>query len=218
MILDIHVVAQRLEQPADETGSLSRRQGGQSGFQRNGLLRQLGALPAPAGQRAAEYRRDGHAQVGRCDVGPVVHILLEPAGRVGSASPGPHQTHRINIQKQRGGATVRLRLGVENVGPAKGKGEGLQPARVLVQQVTQVRSRVMRGGDGEQHDDSVGSLTASGLRRVGEPVVAESALHSAHEGKEQQPVDCQPDHVAEAFYGDEAQQDEGDAGNDETGG
>ena len=149
--LDFNGVAQRLEQPANEVGSLPGREGGQLGLQWDRLLRQLGPVPAVAGQRAVEYRGNRQAEVGRSDVGAVVHVVMEPPGSIGRTGIGAHQFHRVDLQQEGGGAAVCVCHGIEDVSPPEGQRERLESPGVLVQQISQVRGRAMCGGNGEQH-------------------------------------------------------------------
>ena len=71
---------------------------------------------------------------------------------------------KLHIEEQRGGAALLGRFRVKDMRLAKGQWKRLRPARVLVQEVAEVCSRGVRGGDGEQHGrplESDNSLTTS---------------------------------------------------------
>ena len=79
-----------------------------------------------------------------------------------SANPSPdgpltaaHEADRIDLEQQRRRAPLRPRLRVEHVRRAHRLRERLHPARMLVQQVSQVGRRRAGRGNGQQHNHPV---------------------------------------------------------------
>lgn len=96
------------------------------------------SLAAPR-ERGAEYIGQRHAQERRANVGPIVDVLLKGAPLAGRALPTTHESDRINLNQQSRSAALRLNHRVENMRLAEAKVEHLRMARVLVQEVAQIR-------------------------------------------------------------------------------
>ncbi len=77
--------------------------------------------------------------------------MLQRITLAGGASPVAHESDRIHLQKQRDGAPLGCRFRVKHVGCAEALRKGLDPSRVLLQQIAQVRRRSLGGRDGQEH-------------------------------------------------------------------
>ena len=125
---------------------------------------------APA-QRRAEGPRQGDAEEGGPDIGPVVDVLVErPGFRAPAAS---YQRHRIDLQQEGEGAALLIRLGIEEVSRAEAQACLLRPVGVLVQQEAEIGRWPVGGAQGQQHargsgacdpDPGSGAMTGSRMR------------------------------------------------------
>ena len=145
----LDLVAERLEDGAEEALAAAHRQGIEAGFQRDGLRRQFGPVLAAPVEGGAEHLGDGHAQERRRDIGTVVDVGSEGEG----GGVAARQADGIDFQEQARRAALLGNLRVEDMGRAGGEVERLQAAGVLVQQIPQVGSGPVRGGQGEQHEE-----------------------------------------------------------------
>src|SRR5262245_5677178 len=68
-----------------------------------------------------------------------------------AAAAAAHKLHGIDLQQKGRRAALGRRLGIEHVRPAERQVESLRTSRVLVQQIAQVRCRLVRGGNSQQH-------------------------------------------------------------------
>src|SRR3954447_17986033 len=125
------VVAERLEQPAEELLAPPRRQDRDPGLERDGPLRELRALLAAAAEGRTEHARDGDAQERRRHVGPVVHVLRESPALARRPVTAPDEPDRVDVEQQRRRATLRGRLRKEDVDVTEGQLEGMQSSGIL---------------------------------------------------------------------------------------
>lgn len=81
-------------------------------YRRNGQFLTFLAL---AGQRGSESARKSNAEERRCDIGPVVDVLLEGVRFAAWPAPVAHEPDRIDFKKQRSSATLWRGLGIKDM-------------------------------------------------------------------------------------------------------
>jgi hypothetical protein len=123
---------------------------GEASDEREGEGGEFGALLADAGEGGAEDLGDGDGEEGGGDVGAVVDVLREEAVGLGGRSAAD-QADGVDLEEEGGGAGVVGELGVEDVGAAEAEVEVLDAGGVLVEQPAEVRRRIVRGADREEH-------------------------------------------------------------------
>ncbi|CAM5308936.1 hypothetical protein SVIOM74S_06014 [Streptomyces violarus] len=154
--------AQRFEEPPHEPLAAAGGQRRHLDAQRPGYAGQFGPRVADALHRAGEHAAQRHGEEGGGGVRAVVDVLREC--RVRGAAPAlalalaaPDQGHRVDLQQQRRRAALGVRLGVEDVGRAVGRGERLRLLGMLVQQEAEFGGGTLRGAggrDGQKHGGS----------------------------------------------------------------
>ena len=150
MMFGADFVSQRLKQLFEYLLTASARYHSQSCCQRNLLIRQFRSPLAPARHSSSQCTAHRHAEERREYVRSVVHILIESAALV--LSPfSAHQADRIDIEQNRRRAALRRRFRIEKMGLTERQLERMHPLRILVKQVSQVRRRLVRSRDGQQH-------------------------------------------------------------------
>src|SRR5262249_30218244 len=107
---------------------------------------------------------------------PVVDILVKQPAAL--ATPA-HQCNRVDVEQQRGGAALLIRLRIHNVRAPEGQIKAVRARRILRQQITEIGRRLVSGGNCQQHRYNLGSTgslssastanTHSCTRRSGSP-------------------------------------------------
>ncbi len=149
--------AERREQLARKAAAAATRQRGDADLERDRRVRERLVGLEGARHRRGEHPLHGRCQQGRGRVRAVVDVLTQGEVAGGGAAGVARQLQGIDLKQQCRGAALLRRLRVEHVGRAYRQVEGLRAVGVLVQQKAQVRRGRVRGGDGEDH---VESLTA----------------------------------------------------------
>ena len=116
------------------------------GSERQRLADQFRPVPATPAQGTAEHARDGDAQERRRDIRPVVDVVGRHRAAPADEGDG------IDIEEQCRRAALFRRLRVEDMRLAERQFEGLDPGGILVQEISQIGGRVVRGGDRQQHE------------------------------------------------------------------
>ena len=63
----------------------------------------------------------------------------------------PDHAHRVHVEQQRSRSPLRRDFRVEHMCLPEAHIKALAAIRVLVQQITKIGRRLMRGGDGQEH-------------------------------------------------------------------
>lgn len=147
MRCDGNLIAERLEQLAEQVCSADAGQRGNPRLKRDGGGDQFWAILAVSGECRAEHLRDCNGQHGGRDIRPIVYILIKRALPTVTA----YQADRIDFKQKANGAPLRVRFWVENMRLAERQRERLNPTRVFVKQISQVRGWVVCSRDREQH-------------------------------------------------------------------
>lgn len=147
-----HSIAEWLEEPLDKgLTTAARRKRGNGGLERDGAVGQRLALAAAPGDRFAERAAHGDGEERGRSVGPIVDVLREQSL---AAALSTHQRHRIDVEHERRRASVVAGLRIEEPRAPERQLHVVEPCRVLVQQVAEVRCRAVRGRDLEIHADN----------------------------------------------------------------
>lgn len=143
------LVSQGLEEPSQEVLAAPTGQYRERRFERNLGLSELRSVARRTREGRAEHLRDRHAEKRRSHPWAIVHILLHRRMRV--LANRTHQSHRIDIQQQTCGASLFIRLGVEDVRLTPRQVERLKSFGVFVEQKAEISRRLVRCRDREQH-------------------------------------------------------------------
>ena len=144
-------VSQGFEQPVQKGLFFAYGQYRDGGPKGDRGLCQFGTFLALAVQGGAKNTGNANAQKGRRSVRAVVDVLLQGEPAAGRKAAVAHQADGVHIQEQRSRAASVGCLGVKDMGLAKAEFKGLNPVRVFVQKIPQVRGRGMGRRDGEKH-------------------------------------------------------------------
>jgi hypothetical protein len=71
------------------------------------------------------------------------------------SSLSAHKSNRVDVEQQRGRAPLPSRFGIKKMGFPERQLKGMHSVRVLVEQVAQIRCRIVRGCDGQQHESGL---------------------------------------------------------------
>jgi hypothetical protein len=106
-------------------------------------IHEFGTLLAPAGESAAKYLGNRNAQERGGGIGTIIDVLLQCAAFTAWTATISHQAHRINFDQQCDSATFVAGLGIKHMRLSESETERLRSRRILAEQVTQVRGRLM---------------------------------------------------------------------------
>ncbi len=150
MPLSDDLIAQWLEKPAQEAFTTTTRKHrifackgiGAAASSGLSLLRPPNALP---NTREIATLRNEEATYGRSFT---YWSRVPPCPRSSAITDQPD---RIDVEQKRRRTTLRSRFRIEHVRLSKRKLKRMQSRRIFVQQVTQIRRRLIRGCNGQQH-------------------------------------------------------------------
>ena len=137
---------------------------GKPGLEWQGCACQIRTLLAPACQRAAKYLGYRDAEERRGDIRPAIDVLLEGTSFAGRTPAVADQAHGIYVEQKGSSAPLGVGLRIEDLGRAERQLEGLRAIRALVEKEAQIRRRLVRFADGQQHGP--GSILPKGFEDV----------------------------------------------------
>ena len=147
-MLGADLVAERLEQAAQQSLAAPAGNDGEPGDEGQGPIDQVWPVLASTGERRPEHPRDGDAHERGRDVGTVVHVGVQCPVAVAAAA---HEADRIDVQQEGRRAAFGRRLRIEDVRLSERQLDLLHARRVLVQQESEVGGGLGGRCDGEKH-------------------------------------------------------------------
>jgi hypothetical protein len=137
---------------------------------------ELRSLLAPSRHGAREDIRDGDAEKRRRDVRAIVDVLREQTAVASRPPPPTHESNWIDVEHQRRGAPLRGGFRIHDVSLAEGELEALRAAGILVEQIAEIRRRLMSSADGQEHEVAFSCMSL--IAASGRPEAQDGAKRS----------------------------------------